>query len=322
MFSVLTPTWNRASYLPRVYKALLAQTYSYFEWIVADDGSEDDTEIVVRDIACTAPFPITYIRADRHVGKALMDNESVRQAKGDFILWCDSDDWLLPNALQRLMETWNSIHLERRTDFVGMTALAAHEKGCIVNPFPDVNYKDVSWNDLSEIYKVTRDMLFCTRADILKAHAFPEVDFVIPESVVWSAIGDRKSRLISEVLKIIEYNADHCISFSGRMEYNRGRAYALAASVRNVQSYPQSWQIRTRRLITFIRYCVHGELNFSDALRLWGDNSNYVAFSLAIPLALLLATKDALQGKVVKSHREFLVAKGKVKIIVERINNY
>ena len=44
MLTVFTPTYNRADLLPRVYKSLLKQTYTDFEWIIVDDGSTDATQ--------------------------------------------------------------------------------------------------------------------------------------------------------------------------------------------------------------------------------------------------------------------------------------
>lgn len=312
--SVLTPSYNRARYLERVWAGLQFQSYRGFEWIVGDDGSTDQTESVVRQLADSSGFPVTYIRADRHVGKIRMDNEAVRQAKGELILWCDSDDWLLPNALERLWETWNSIPDEQRCDFVGMTAFAATEDGCIVSRDLATTTTDVSWNDLSAIYGGAGDLLICVRADILKANPFPEVDLVIPESVVWSKIGHHPARLIAEVLLMKEYCASHAISFSGAMSYSRGRAYALAASVNNSLCYPRSWKLQTWQVITFIRYSLHGEIGLVEALRLWGKNSSRMALLFAFPLACLLAVKDRLQGKVIKTHRQFMAASDTVKI--------
>jgi glycosyltransferase involved in cell wall biosynthesis len=305
-FSILTPTWNRANYLQRVYDGLAAQTLISFEWIVADDGSKDDTEFVVKRLAEKSRFPIIYIRADRHVGKIRMDNAAVRQARGRFILWCDSDDWLLPDALKRLWETWNSIPDDRREEYVGITALAATDSGAIANPFPDVVFKDVSWNDLAEVHFVTTDMLYCARADALKAHPFPEVDMVIPESVVWTVLGHRLARLVPKVLKIVEYEVNHAISFSGIMSYNRGRAHALAATESILKSYRRSPKVRAWRLITYIRYCLHGDVTLGQAKKLWGSNSNHLSFYFAFPFALALAFRDRLQGKVKKTHLEFL----------------
>jgi len=319
-FSILTPTWNRAAYLHRVYDGLAAQTYRNFEWIVADDGSMDDTGPVIRRLAALADFPVTYIRADRHVGKIRMDNAAVRQARGRFILWCDSDDWLLPVALQRLRDTWESIPEDQREGYVGVAALAATEQGCIVNPFPDDPYRDVSWNDLAELHGVTGDMLYCARAEALKASPFPEVDLLIPESVVWTAIGHQPARLIPEVLQIKEYQAVHAVSFSGVMAYNRGRAHALASTVKNLCGHRRPWKTGAWWLITFIRYSLHGELTLAEARRLWGENSSTLGYALAYPLALGLAVKDRIQGKVRPTHREFLASQTSARLTVECLN--
>ena len=315
--SILTPTYNRARYLERVWEGLQSQSYQGFEWIVGDDGSVDDTAAGVRDLAARSAFPVTLIRASTRVGKARLDNEAIRQATGEFILWCDSDDYLLPNALERLLAAWQGIPANDRDDYVGITALCRTDTGVVVDPFPDAPYLDTTWNDLAEVHGVTADMIFFTRATALKSHPFPEVDFVIPESVVWTAIGHRKARFIHEVLKVIEYGSAHCISFSNKMEYNRGRAYALAATVCHLSGYPQGFKVRLWRAITFVRYCLHGEIGYRKAWRLWGNNSSRRLFRVATLCGWLLALKDRWQGKVVKTHRDFLAAREVARITIE-----
>ena len=73
LISVLTPTWNRANYLQRVWEGLCSQTYKDFEWIVANDGSTDETEATLRDLAERSNFPIIFINSSVHIGKARMD---------------------------------------------------------------------------------------------------------------------------------------------------------------------------------------------------------------------------------------------------------
>jgi glycosyltransferase involved in cell wall biosynthesis len=246
-----------------------------------------------------------------------MDNAAIAVARGEFILWCDSDDYLHANAIERLIDTWESIPVESRGAYVGVTALCATEEGTIVNPFPGTRVVDVSWNDLLEVHRVSADMLFFTRAAALKRHPFPEVDLVIPESVVWSALGNQPTRLLPEVLKIVEYRSAHCISFSGRMAYNRGRAYALASTVKNTAGYRRGARFRWWRLITFLRYCRHGEIRLDEASRLWRGNSSQAAFWAAVPIASLIALRDTVLGKVDKTHREFVAARDHVSITVE-----
>ena len=320
----MTPTWNRAAYLDRVWNGLNSQTYKHIEWIVANDGSSDETELIVRELAARSGFPVTLITASVHIGKARMDNESIAQARGEFILWNDSDDYLLPHAIEKLVATWNSIPEADRTDYVGVTALCAKENGVICStstPTPQMGYFDTTWNDPKN--KLISDVLNLTKSCALKACPFPEVDFVIPEAVTWGTLGDRRVRVLSEALMIKEYRAPHAISFSGKMEYCRGRAYAIAITDRPLRT--DTWSVTTRmwRLITYIRCSLHGEVSLRDQLLLWADNTTRVNFFMMMPMGYLLALKDRLQGKVRRTHREFLVASKQVCITCTRMGaNY
>lgn len=317
LVSILTPTWNREPYLERVWKGLASQTYRNIEWLVADDGSSDGTGAAVHRLAAQSPFPVSLLRASVHIGKARMDNEAVARARGEFIVWNDSDDYLLPKAIETLVSAWNSIPPGERRRYVGVTGLCASEQRVLSTPLPSAGQFDTTWNDLAELQKVTGDMLNFTRTAALKEYPFPEVDLVIPEGAVWTALGDRSVRVIPEVLKIVEYRAPHCISFSGRMEYCRGRAHALAMSERRLRGYPRSLRTRAWKLITFIRCSLHGEISSRDQLRLWAGNSSILSWGLLWPVAWALAVKDFIQGKVRQTHREFLAARQVVVVTCE-----
>ena len=129
LVSILTPTWNRADYLPKVWEGLNTQTNKSIEWIVANDGSTDHTVDTVRVLANQSDFPVTLINASIRIGKSRMDNEAVGRARGQFILWCDSDDFLLPKAVETLLATWTSIPEEEREHFAGVTALCETASG-------------------------------------------------------------------------------------------------------------------------------------------------------------------------------------------------
>ena len=247
---------------------------------MADDGSSDETASVVRELADRSDFPVVLIQSNVHIGKARMDNEAVARASGEFILWNDSDDYLLPNAIERLMDSWFSISESVRNDFIGVTALCANELGVTLTPLPFGRPFDTTWNDLAQKHKVAGDMLNLTIARSLKANPFPEVDFVVPEGVIWTTLGNMKVRICPEVLQVKEYGAPHCISYSGKMEYCRGRAYAMATSERNLRSYPRDLKTRLWRLINYIRYSIHGEIDLHDRSRLWADNSREACSSL------------------------------------------
>lgn len=93
--SVCIPTYNRAGYIKEAVLSALNQTYPPFEIVIVDDGSTDDTEDVVKTIRSDR---IRYIKKE-HSGGPQARNRAIAEAGGEFILWLDSDDVLLPNTL-------------------------------------------------------------------------------------------------------------------------------------------------------------------------------------------------------------------------------
>ena len=310
VISVLTPTWNRASYLRRVWESLVTQSYVNFEWIVANDGSIDDTVQVVTELAQKSSFSLSLISASCRIGKSRMDNEAVRIARGEFIIWCDSDDYLMPNALEVLINTWNSIPLNDRGEFCGVTALCDTKNKILGRRYPVNNYTDIEFNNLFNM--IQSDLVIFTRSKLLKCVPFLEVDFLIPETSVWNEIGVRKTRFVPEILERKSYGEENCLSFTGLMEYNRGRAYALAITKRFIWN-DLGFKDRIQRMVNYIRYCIHGEIGTGEAVALWKAGiAIKLVFLLIFPFALLFAFNDIRKGKVRKTHRQFSVANNAV----------
>lgn len=94
--SVIIPTYNCASMIAECLDSVLNQTFKDFEVIVIDDGSTDDTERVI------APYKnrITYIRQVNQ-GAAAARNRGIKEARGDYIAFLDSDDLWFPDKLEK-----------------------------------------------------------------------------------------------------------------------------------------------------------------------------------------------------------------------------
>lgn len=98
--SVIIPSLNRASLLKRSIDSVLAQTYQDFEIIVVDDASTDNTEEVVHGIGDPR---IRYFKHERNSGGSAARNTGIREARGKFIAFQDSDDVWLPEKLAKQM---------------------------------------------------------------------------------------------------------------------------------------------------------------------------------------------------------------------------
>ena len=101
--SAVIPSFNRGHLVGRAISSALAQTVPPIEIIVVDDGSTDETE------ACVAAFGGTarYIRQD-NAGAASARNRGVRDARGEWVAFLDSDDVWFPNHLQRIVSAINA----------------------------------------------------------------------------------------------------------------------------------------------------------------------------------------------------------------------
>lgn len=110
LFSVIIPSYNRANIIIRAIESVLGQFYSNFEIIVVDDGSIDDTSTVVASLNDSR---IVYI-FQQNKGVSAARNYGALQAKGSYLVFLDSDDYV---AKEWLMDFYNVI-IEKELDIV------------------------------------------------------------------------------------------------------------------------------------------------------------------------------------------------------------
>ena len=97
--SVLTSTYNRGNLLKKLYNSLI-QNSNYnvdVQWLIIDDGSKDDTKNIVKDFKDENKIEIKYFYQENK-GKKLAINKLVKEANGDLIIECDSDDYFTEDA--------------------------------------------------------------------------------------------------------------------------------------------------------------------------------------------------------------------------------
>jgi len=102
LVSVVTPTYNRANTLPRLWQSLRAQRLARFEWLVVDDGSTDNTQAVVAKWMAE-DSRIRYIRHDTNQGVNKSRQTGSECAAAPYIVFIDSDDALFDEETLGLM---------------------------------------------------------------------------------------------------------------------------------------------------------------------------------------------------------------------------
>lgn len=97
--TIITPTYNRAHTLPRVFQSLKNQTFKDFKWIIMDDGSTDNTREIVKKFQEENLFPIEYFY-NENAKKFYTTFKGIEKVKSPFFVILDSDDAYTPEGLE------------------------------------------------------------------------------------------------------------------------------------------------------------------------------------------------------------------------------
>lgn len=99
LVSIVMPSYNTGSFIKETIESVLAQSYPVWELIIVDDCSTDNTDDVVNQYL--SDERIHYIKNDANSGAAVSRNRALREAKGKWIAFLDSDDLWEPDKLKK-----------------------------------------------------------------------------------------------------------------------------------------------------------------------------------------------------------------------------
>ena len=102
--SVLMPVFNTAQFLPGCIDSVLSQSFSDIELIAVNDASTDDSPRILADYAAKDPR-IRVVHHERNKGLLAARITGIREARGKYIQFLDSDDALMPDILSKAWET-------------------------------------------------------------------------------------------------------------------------------------------------------------------------------------------------------------------------
>lgn len=102
LVSVIMPSYNTAKYISETIESVLTQTYTNWELIIVDDCSTDNTDEVVKPFL--SDDRIKYIKNEKNSGAAVSRNRALREAKGKWIAFLDSDDLWVTEKLEKQIE--------------------------------------------------------------------------------------------------------------------------------------------------------------------------------------------------------------------------
>ena len=182
--TILTPTYNRATCLPKLYHSLKKQSEKRFVWMIVDDGSEDETAALVREWIEEGEIPIRWIKK-KNGGKHTALNVGIAQIQTELTFIVDSDDWLPDDAVSTILR-YHKLH-SRDDTLCGYSFLRFYPDGRVNNAFFPEEEMRGTYVQIRINGGIGGDKAEVFFTDILRRYPFPvfEGEKFLPEDLVW-----------------------------------------------------------------------------------------------------------------------------------------
>jgi glycosyltransferase involved in cell wall biosynthesis len=255
--TILTPTYNRAEFLPKVFSSITSQLHDrdLVEWLVIDDGSTDGTQHVLDGFRQMRPGLVRSIKT-KNGGKHRAINRAALTARGEWLMIIDSDDHLVDGALRKVLETTSFL---TRNESVGVIRalkrfpqFPRNDRFCVrQNP---CRYAD--WANATRGF----DAAEVIRVSALRQHRFPDFpgERFMAEGWLWHSL-DRTHLTYYVNEEWIEcYYQQEGISASSRQTRAASPRGAMAVYEAMLSANPR-FGLRARAATNWWRYYFHAK---------------------------------------------------------------
>lgn len=292
--TVVTPTYNRAHTLERVYKSICKQTFKDFEWIIIDDGSTDNTKEIVEGFINEAKFKIRYYYKENG-GRHSALNYSYQFIESEYVINIDSDDEFSDNAFELIYKNYLSIPEEDRERFwcISGRCIDSVTKKMIGKPYPEGINKLKKAKQHRAILKCGGEKSVCRKAIILKQYPFPiysDTKFV-PENIVWEKISQKYDQFCTNDVFRIYYQDSPDSLGKGKIHSLTKRKSQYYASLFYVNDcFNNYFDIKTKlfHIINLSRTAILAKVKYSTLMSSINNFYKKILVTLGYPLSFLI----------------------------------
>lgn len=296
-FSVFIPTYNRAGVLPRALRSVAAQSFRDLELVVVDDGSDDDTRRIVAEFADEVDFPVRY-HWQENQGKHGAYNAALGLLRGRLTVVLDSDDLLVPQALEILKAHREVIPEAERAGFVGVKGVCRWIGGRIYGDTFPTDVFDSDDLSLRTRDGIKGDKVGAVRTDVIREYPYPVVEgerHQRPSYVQRQMAHCNRVRYINEVIQECEHQPGGLSSdrFALRMRNPRGYRLYHLADIRDHKAY-LGFAERLDGYTKYVRYSLYGGIGLGQQ---WREAPGKLLWPACLPFGAFKYLTDRLQAR-------------------------
>lgn len=199
LISIITPSFNQASFLEQTIRSVLEQDYSRIEYLVVDGASTDNSVKIIKKYAGKLKWWVS----EKDAGQGDAINKGFAHAKGEIIGWLNSDDYYLPGTISSMVQAF-----EENPDvaLVYGNMLAVDEYG---KTFNTLKYKQLSLKDLLCFQIIGQPAVFFRRSALEKAGLLDSTFHFMLDHHLWIRIAEHGKILhIPQTWSAARYHAE------------------------------------------------------------------------------------------------------------------
>ncbi|EGC73009.1 glycosyltransferase, group 2 family protein [Haemophilus parainfluenzae ATCC 33392] len=237
-FTIFTPAYNRAHTLRRCYESILAQdNLEELEWLLINDGSNDNTDDIVDSLISENKLNIRYIKQENS-GKQFSWNKAISLAKGLYFIGLDSDDTFRENSLFSIISDCNN--LLDKDNIVGIRCLAINNmtnkpSGRLI----ENKLIEMTWFDEFSNSKNFGERIDILKTDVIKKFLYPvDSDIIfIPEIWFYIKLAKKGYKFIysPKALRVFFDDAtENRLSRSNIFKHAKGHYISRSAMIKDI----------------------------------------------------------------------------------------
>jgi len=275
---ILTPTYNRAHTLEKLYMSLREQTCKDFKWMIVDDGSKDTTQELVQGWVNEDKVDIMYIKKE-NAGKHTALNKGIALIEEELTFIVDSDDYLTQDAVEVICRYANKYaELKEEKKLCGFCFLRHYSDGTVNVAYFDKdefigNYVDTRINnglggDKAEVFYT----------EVLKKYPFAEYpgEKFMPEDAVWIAMSQNYDMVhANEGIYICDY-LEGGLTKSGRAMKIYSPCGMMLRSKLFLNDKRVCAKVKIKMMLLYIIYSEFAGINIKDAFKDIGEKRLFI----------------------------------------------
>lgn len=248
--TVFTPSFNRAHTLPRTYASLVNQTCKDFEWLIIDDGSNDNTSALVQGWISERKIPIHYVY-QQNQGMHGAHNTAYKIITTELNTCIDSDDYMPVDAIEKILTIWASCKDDKVAGIIGLDVT---ESGRVIGSEFACSGEIID----RKTAKIIGDKKLVIRTDVINKYPeypiFPGEKYVglgykyqlIDQDYLWLTL--------NEPLVVVDYQEDGSSYNMFRQWWNNPRGFAFIHN--NDLKYIKALKRRLQVATHYVSHCL------------------------------------------------------------------